>query len=115
MTTTLGNPIVVKTLTAECTGPCGGTLRVTTDVLYAAYAVTEDIHHHTASRSYEGQDALVTKADGSIEVTCEAYDARADERCGGVVTLDRETIAAVDWIPAADAPHTPFLSAMGRA
>ena len=42
MTTTLGKPLVVKTMTSLCDGQCGGTIEVVTDGVHAAAVRTID-------------------------------------------------------------------------
>ena len=113
MTITLGAPLVIKTATADCNGECGGVIFLTTDGVHAAYAITSDMDSRSASRAYIEQDDLVGLAeDGSIVVTCEAYEPNHEERCSGSVTFTKAALNAEPWV--ATAEHAAFMTAMER-
>lgn len=112
--TILGAPLLVRTASADCNGPCGGVIFLTTDMVHAAYALTSDMYGASRSRAYIEQDAsCVLAEDGSIIVTCEAYEPNHDERCNGVVTFTKDALNTQPW--AATAEHAEFMTTMDRA
>ena len=103
--TALGAPLVVKTLTFDCPGDCCGVITLTTDLVHAAYAVTEDASRHLDA------DAEVAREGDGLAVTCRAYEPVREETCDAVVTLDRQRLNAETWV--ASAAHVAYMQPLG--
>lgn len=91
----IGAAIVTKTLTEPCNGQCAGTIEVTTDEVYAAYASTGE----NSERGYLAQDAVGAERldDGTIVVPCNAVHPLSEDRCDGSATFTKAVLNDAAW------------------
>ena len=110
MTSNLGEAILSKTLDAPCTGQCGGTISLTTDEVYAAYAVTEE-----TERGYIAQDSPGSerREDGSIVVSCGAVHPVSEDHCDGTAIFTKADLNEAYWT--APGPYARLMSPMDRS
>lgn len=99
--------VLVKSLTALCDGQCHGEVTLVTDDATEAYGVTMV----WPSSKYNQSEAVgvARNSDGSIAVSCGAFNPDSEDRCDGSVTFSRE---ALDETPFAPHPASPYLQPM---
>lgn len=109
MTTALGKPLVVKVLSAPCSGDCGGTIRVTTD-LFDVYAEIVDTDCDFVGGETDVVDFEVDER--RILVNCPSLHNRPHSSCWGSATFD---VDAFEWVDAAAVADTAHMKRMHRA
>ena len=109
---TMTETLMTKHLIALCDGTCGGEVELTTDGASLAYAVVDGFDSGRSRERFVSQDCdgIEKRRDGSIVVTCAAYDPDAEERCGGYATFAREALAEEPY--RADNGHAAFMVPM---